>query len=174
VDGVNGAYGTVYLHYNLMTVPIFTGDPSGGTVTPGSTATLSAVVTGNPSSKYQWLRNQAPVTGQTNVTLSIANFQTANEGNYQLMASNSMGIVTSAVAPLLVNSPIRMGSCQFGGQQFSFQLVGSAYSNYVLQVSSNLLLWQSIATNSSPNGLWNFCDTTAPTPPVRFYRAIKQ
>jgi hypothetical protein len=175
VDGVNGAYGTVYLHYNLTTVPIFTANPNGGTVGVGSTATLSATVTGNPTAKYQWLRNQVPVAGQTNTTLNIANFQTANEGNYQLLASNVMGIVTSPTAQLIVNSPMRMGSWQFNAnQQFSFQLVGSANTNYVLQVSSNLVDWLSIATNSSANGLWNFSDATTPSPPLRFYRAIKQ
>lgn len=174
VDGVNGAYGTVYLHYNLSTPPIFTADPSGGTVSAGGMATLNANVTGNPTSKYQWLRNQTPVSGQTNLTLSIANFQTANEGAYQLLASNNMGIVTSATAQLLVSSPMRMGSCCFNSGQFQFELVGSANSNYVLQASSDLVHWQSLATNNSPNGLWNFSDPGSSGAPFRFYRAITQ
>jgi hypothetical protein len=175
VDGVNGAYGTVYLHYNLNTPPIFTANPNGGTVSPGGTATLNANVTGNPSAKYQWLRNQAVVSGQTNLTLAISNFQTANEGTYQLWASNNMGIVTSSAAQLLVSSPIRMGSYYFGTNgQFQFELVGSANTNYVLQASSDLVHWQSLATNNSPTGLWNFVDTSSGGAVRRFYRAIAQ
>ena len=175
VDGVNGAYGTVYLHYNLTTPPIFTAGPNGGTVSAGGTAMLSANVTGNPTAKYQWCRNQSPVSGQTNLTLAISNFQTANRGNYQLMASNSMGIVTSSLAQLLVNSPMRMGGYYFTSNgQFQFQLVGSANSNYVLQASSDLIHWQSLATNSSPTGLWNFADPASGGATLRFYRAITQ
>jgi hypothetical protein len=174
VDGVNGAYGTVYLHYNLQTMPIFTATPNGGSVAAGGTVTVSASVTGNPASTFQWLRNLAPLAGQTNSILSIANFQTPNEGNYQLLASNCMGVVTSPIAALLVNSPMRMGTYGFSNQQFSFELVGSANSNYILQASSDLVNWQSLATNSSPNGLWNFSDPSSGTVPLRFYRAIKQ
>ncbi|MDB6057866.1 MAG: hypothetical protein JWO95_1710, partial [Verrucomicrobiales bacterium] len=175
VDGVNGAYGTVYLHYNLTTMPIFTANPNGGTVAAGGTATLTANVTGNPNSKLQWLRNQVPVSGQTNTTLNLSNFQTANEGSYQLMASNSMGIVTSVIAPLLVNSPMRMGNYYLTTNgQFQFQLVGAANTNYVLQASSDLIHWQSLATNSSPTGFWNYADTGSAGTSLRFYRAIAQ
>jgi hypothetical protein len=174
VDGVNGAYGTVYLHYNLNTLPIFTANPNGGTVSQGTQATLNANVTGNPTARYQWLRNQTPVAGQTNLTLSIANFQTANEGTYTLWASNNMGIVSSSAAQLLISSPMRMGGYYFTTNgQFQFQLVGAANTNYVLQASSDLVHWQSLATNSSPNGLWNFADPN-PGATLKFYRAIAQ
>jgi len=57
------------------------------------------------------------------------------------------------------------------GGQFQFMVAGSAGSNYVVQVSTNLSEsnWLSLQTNLSP---FNFVETNSGSYPQRFYRAV--
>jgi hypothetical protein len=65
---------------------------------------------------------------------------------------------------------------QEGFTNGSFQMVfaGPAGSNYVLQVSSNLLQWSSIVTNTPATTPFLFTDPGAPGQSVRFYRVLQQ
>ena len=53
--------------------------------------------------------------------------------------------------------------------QFLFQLIGSAASNYIVQVSTNLAAgnWLSLHTNATP-----FWFTNAVVEPQQFYRGL--
>ncbi len=56
---------------------------------------------------------------------------------------------------------------------FSFVLNGSVGSNYVIQVSSDLVNWQSISTNTvSADGSVNTTDSSTFGLPQRFYRVL--
>ena len=72
----------------------------------GSNAVFSPTLTGSLPMSFQWYFNNAPLTdggglsGSTNSTLLIANVQTSEGGNYQLVASNFLGMATSTVAVL--------------------------------------------------------------------------
>jgi hypothetical protein len=52
------------------------------------------------------------------------------------------------------------------------QLFGPANTNYIVQVSANLKDWMSVSTNTAPNGIALFIDTTASRFVPRFYRAL--
>ena len=52
---------------------------------------------------------------------------------------------------------------------FQVDLTGQAGAGYVLQASSDLAAWQSLATNASP---FSFLDTNAPAVSSRYYRAV--
>jgi uncharacterized delta-60 repeat protein len=52
------------------------------------------------------------------------------------------------------------------------QLSGEPGRNYGIEASANLTLWDPLATNSSPIGLWEFVDATAASVPQRFYRTV--
>jgi len=83
------------------------------------------------------------------------------------------GAVTSAPATLLLDSPLRLGSLGIGANGlFQLRLSGQSFTNYVLQASTNLTNWLSLATNSAPNGLWEFVDTESSNLGRRFYRAM--
>jgi len=80
--------------------PSFTTQPAGQSVAPGATATFNAIATGTGLIAYQWLKDGVAVPGATTTTLTVANVQAANLGNYLLIASNAGGPTTSNVATL--------------------------------------------------------------------------
>jgi len=81
--------------------PIITLDPISQALCAGATATFTANVTGSTSVK--WQKNGVDV-GNTTTTLSLSNIAAANAGSYTLLATNSCGTTTSAVATLTVNN----------------------------------------------------------------------
>jgi len=54
------------------------------------------------------------------------------------------------------------------------QLEGQANVRYVLQTSSDLQTWSSLATNTLSGNLWNLTNTWSPGPAAQFWRAVWQ
>jgi Glycosyl hydrolase family 9/Cellulase N-terminal ig-like domain len=82
-------------------------------------------------------------------------------------AANSVTVAAEA-APRLTNPQ----SLAAGG--FSFILTGTPLATYVIDVSSNLSAWDSIATNALPaSGALAITDSQAPSFSRRYYRARK-
>ena len=73
-------------------------------VPAGSNLTLTAWVMAYPIPDFQWFFNGRPIPGATNATLSLANVQPAQSGDYSVLAANSGGTITSAIARLTVVS----------------------------------------------------------------------
>ena len=71
----------------------------------GSSVMLMATASGTPPWYFQWRKNGAEIPGATNSTLSLANIQLDNAGNYTFILSNAVGAVTSQVARLIVRAP---------------------------------------------------------------------
>lgn len=84
--------------------PLLVTQPVSITTTQGLTASLSSTATGS-SVKYQWRFNNAILGGATNSALVFNSVQSSNSGNYFVVATNSLGSVTSSVATLTVNLP---------------------------------------------------------------------
>lgn len=84
--------------------------PTSQTVTQDSNATFSVVADGVPQLTYQWYWNGAPLSdgagvsgsGTSNLTLSAV--QPDQAGNYQVVAADAFGSVTSVVAVLTVSA----------------------------------------------------------------------
>jgi hypothetical protein len=94
--------------YNLVaqTGPDITSHPQSQNVVTGSQADLSVVAAGASPLSYQWLFNGTNIiNGATQPTLSLADVEPSASGSYGVVVSNSFGVVTSAVATLLVVSP---------------------------------------------------------------------
>ncbi len=85
--------------------PSFTTHPASQSLPPGATATFTASVTGSGLITYQWLKDGISLPGATTGTLVVPNVQSANLGNYLLIASNLGGPSTSDVAILSFNAP---------------------------------------------------------------------
>jgi alpha-tubulin suppressor-like RCC1 family protein len=81
----------------------FLSQPLSQTIYKGSNVTFTAACLGIAPIIYQWLLNGTNVSNATNTSLNITAAQFTDAGNYQLVASNSFGMVTSAVAVLTVN-----------------------------------------------------------------------
>lgn len=85
-------------------------------------------------------------------------------------------LTTSAAATYAVytaNPPAQLTGMTFAGGKFRFVLNGNVGSNYVIQTSSNLVAWTSIATNTIPaGGAVTVTDSNAVSPTRRYYRAV--
>ena len=104
--------------YALTSAPVITNQPASVTNTYGSTATFSAVALGAPPMYYQWFSNGVAIAPQTlisyatpNLSFVATNFSESQVtgsnyfANYQVVISNSVGVVTSVVATLDVQIP---------------------------------------------------------------------
>lgn len=88
----------------VIVTPVITPQPTNLTVNVGDSAVFYSGATGVPTPALQWFKNGAVLAGETSGTLTIANAQGANIGNYTLVASNSAGVVTSSSVKLTVVS----------------------------------------------------------------------
>jgi hypothetical protein len=155
----------------VQSLPVIAVQPLSHTVPPAGAGTVSVSAAGTPAPGYEWLFNGSN-NGSNTSSLTIANFQSANQGSYAVIVSNSAGSVTSASAILLLDSPLRIGPPSMSGDSFQLQLIGSAGGTFVIQSSTNLKAWTSLLTNNASNGYLNFTDTNAAAFRSRFYRGI--
>jgi bacillolysin len=76
--------------------------PAAQTVGAGGTATFSVSASGNPTLRYQWLKDGAPIAGATSNALVITNVQLSDFGHYSVIVSNAEGTAISDGAALFV------------------------------------------------------------------------
>jgi len=85
--------------------PYIAVQPQAQTVNAGSEVVLSVTAFGNSALSYQWSFNGAPIAGATSATLTLADVQVENAGNYQVEVSGAAGgSVVSGAATIAVNS----------------------------------------------------------------------
>ena len=115
---------------------------------------------------------------QTNATLSLSPATSANATNYFVVVTNNYGSVTSTTVALTVFLPPQQFTVQNLGTGLQFQLTGTPYYPYILQMATNLtppVNWQPILTNpADANGNWSFTITNLSIIPAGFYRAVGQ
>jgi hypothetical protein len=102
---VSNAAGTICSQPATLTVlqaPVITGQPAGMTVSVGSAATLQVKAAGTAPLSYQWYLNSLVVAGATASTLPLAPVDASQAGIYQVVVTNSVGMVASAPAELKV------------------------------------------------------------------------
>ncbi|MGD1030700.1 MAG: immunoglobulin domain-containing protein [Opitutaceae bacterium] len=105
--------------------PVFSLEPQNQQVTPGASATFSALASGSPSPAYQWTFNGQAISGATNSYYTIASAQLANAGSYAVTATNALGSILSSSATLTVSSQLAAPS--FTTQpQSQFATLGSS------------------------------------------------
>jgi len=82
--------------------PTFTLQPASQVGSRGGQLQIHARATGVQPLKYQWQFNGMSLPGATNRTLVLTNLQVENLGSYRALASNPLGVATSAVATLTI------------------------------------------------------------------------
>jgi hypothetical protein len=87
----------------LVPPAIVTQPPASLTVLAGDSTNLTVTVSGTAPFAYQWCYFGTNVGGATNSSLSLANLQTTNAGDYTVVITSVAGSVTSSVAVLTVN-----------------------------------------------------------------------
>lgn len=172
VDGFNGAMGGVVVNWNQPAAPIFTTQPQSQTVYQGSNVTFTATAIGTPDPAYQWRSNSVNISGATSSSYAITGVQTNHAANYTVVASNTSGSVTSAVAVLTVlTSQATLSAPLVTNNTFQMTVSQVSGLNYIVQANTNLSTtnWIAIATNTAP---FTITDTTFTNNAQRFYRAV--
>ncbi len=112
----------------------------------GQSAIFTVTASGQSPLAYQWLKNGLPVSGATNISLTMTNLSSAQSGAYSVVVTNAAGSVTSPTAQLTVTALTNIN-------------VGLV-ANWKLDDGSGLT-----AKDSSPNKnagqLLDFADTTS-------------
>src|SRR5262249_3858628 len=91
--------------------PAILTQPASQTVAVGANVNFNVNASGTGPLSYQWLfngttlSNGGQISGATASTLALSNVQSANAGNYSVVISNVVGVVTSSVALLTISSP---------------------------------------------------------------------
>lgn len=83
--------------------PVISSQPSSVTVTAGNSTTFSVVATGTGPFTYQWFKDSQALAGAAASSLSIANAQTPNAGNYWVVVTGPGGTVQSNSVTLGLN-----------------------------------------------------------------------
>ena len=89
----------------VLAAPTITQQPSPVDAAAGDSVTMRVVATGTAPLSYQWQRESQDLPGQTQPTLTIANAQSSDAGNYRVIVSNEAGSTTSSFAALTVSTP---------------------------------------------------------------------
>jgi hypothetical protein len=109
-----------------------------GTLNEGQNATLTVSAFGHATLAYQWLKDGAPISGQTTTVLALNNVGTNSTGNYAVVITNLYGSATSSVValtviggpPFIVKQPVPESRYIGGSATFSVTAVGTQPISY--------------------------------------------
>jgi hypothetical protein len=92
------------LKVDSTTYPLIVWQPSSEKVPVGGYVTLSVVAAGTPTLRYQWYRNDVPMSGATNKALVFGAVQLTNAGTYKVLVANDLGTAWTLPATLSVTA----------------------------------------------------------------------
>jgi outer membrane protein assembly factor BamB len=141
-----------------------------GVMLEGTTTNLSVLVGGEPLPTFQWIFNDFPISGATNLIYQIPSISLTNAGTYLLVASNALGAVTNPPATFGVNNVV---ASNFVG----LVLHAAPGTPLQLQAADHLTApvnWRRLADLTVPTNPYAFIDVTASNIGQRFYRSTQQ
>jgi hypothetical protein len=163
-DWINSLPGTPAL-------PPPTIDPAGGSFEASVNVTIEPATTNE--TLYYTLDGSLPT---TNSLLYTGPFQLTNSATVTANAWE-LGFIDSVVGAaqfIVVPGAEFISPTGFSNGVFQMTFSGPVGSNYVLQVSGDLLNWSSLSTNTSVASPFTLTDTNAPGVEARFYRVLQQ
>lgn len=146
------------LYHSANVPPVITRAPEAPTdvVYEGSSLALSVWAEGNPTLKYQWTKDGAPLPGQTGTNLSLSGVTAASSGTYGVVVSNAYGSITNSVAlavqaskPIVTSQP--QSVTRWAGQPFSVSVgaIGTQPISYQWSLEGTPIPSATLATYSS-------------------------
>jgi hypothetical protein len=126
--------------------PVITAPPAPQAVLAGGTATFTVTATGNPTLRYQWLKNGVPIAGATSSELTVTNVQPVDHGYYSVIISNNAGTAVSDAAllsvgftgpPVITHQPLSRTAITGQTVQFAVDALGSVPLTYQWEMSMN-------------------------------------
>jgi len=149
-----GSSSAAYQFYLIATnVPVILRGPRSVTVSSNASTLFTVVGEGIRPLSYQWQFAGTNIPGQTTPMLALTNIQGNQAGNYTVVVSNSVGVITSAPAFLAISTndvhpSLTPVSAQAGS--FTFQLTGEIGRNYRIESSFDLNNWTDEAGFADP------------------------
>jgi hypothetical protein len=151
VTNANGCTTSSNATLTVVEPPALLQQPQSQTSPLVTTASFTVQADGTAPLAYQWLRYGTNLVGETDATLTIPDVQATDEAPYAVVVTNVAGAVTSSVVNLTVTlPPLTAPQLTVDQTHFTFLLSGPPGSNYVLQVSTNLLNWSPVSTSTIP------------------------
>lgn len=104
------------------TAPSITTPPRSQRQLPGTNAPFTVVPAGTAPFAYQWRKDNSPVPGQTNSTITFSNLTSTSGGSIAVVVTNAFGSITSAPVSLLIaGTPTITNSIVGAALRFQFQ-----------------------------------------------------
>lgn len=137
----------------VIQAPAIVTQPQGRTVSAASNVTLSVTVSGSAPLVYQWWKNGAAIATATNSSLAFSPAGPADAGAYFVVVTNPVGVVTSAVATLVVNCSYTLASpsASFSGSGGTGSVQMAAHSACVWSVTG-VPSWITLTTATLGSG----------------------
>jgi len=120
---------------------------------PGVSVDASGNLVIADSGNYRIRKVVFPLIFPLGPTLVLNNVGFGNAGYYDVVVSGPYGSATSSNVYLsIISAPVVLSAPQVavGNTNFTFILSGPSGSNYVLQVSTNLVNWNPVSTSTIP------------------------
>jgi hypothetical protein len=128
--------------------PVIRQDPLSARAPLGGSNTFTATVVGEPPLNYQWLFNNAEISGATNWFLTVENIDAGDFGTYRLVVTNQSGVVAaSANATLTLSVPPNVSAPAFHRGSFSWD---NSFSLTFTSQSGGVYAAQSASTVTGP------------------------
>ena len=174
ITNAAGSITSSVANLSVLLPPTISTAPQAITTNAGATATFTVVASGSPTLAYFWQFSGGPLTSANSSSFTIPNVQSGNQGDYSVIVSNAVGLVTSPLAHLTVQTstggPLQVANWQVANGTVSFDVTGPSQTNVVVWTSTDLAHWSAVSTNFSSSGTVHFSETSGPGP-VEFYRA---
>jgi hypothetical protein len=158
----------------VLDPPSIATGPQSLAVTNGSRASFQVVAFGIPPPAYQWRLNGNPLDGASGSTFVVNSAQSADEGDYTVVVSNSVSSVVSVAAHLTVLFPPTLASPRLEAGKAAFDVICPPNVKVVILSSPDLITWTPVWTNATPSGTWHFQETDPPPSGPQFYQALLQ
>ncbi len=123
VSGTEGSATSRAARLSVLSPPTFALQPRSQTLAEWGSGTLNAVAGGAPAPTLQWYKGGVAISGATLGSFSIPFVQPFHAGEWTVVASNTVGTVTSAVATVSVQR-----RAESGGRT----LVGWGYRSFIV------------------------------------------
>ena len=152
--------------------PRFVRPPQSRSLLAGQSLVLHTLAVGGLPLRYQWQRNGTPLAGRTTPWLALPSALPGDAGDYELVATNEFGAVTSAVTTVTVNLPPPMlTSLDLSANGFHFSFTSFTGATYVVEYKLSLQdpAWQELLRQTSVGAPIVVDDPNAPGV-SRFYR----
>lgn len=85
--------------------PTITEQPMSQSVCAGDSVTFNVAATGTPAPAFVWRKNMTPIPDETGPSLTLDSVSSVAAAVYDVVVSNSEGMVTSQMATLVVGQP---------------------------------------------------------------------